>query len=154
MLTVVVLEGSKFSASQLIQNVSITMSLQIDILPCWPLCLRRLWYLSWQLFRSCLCSVLHRIEISYPDDAGSHDVPANWQREYYGYLMASQESHDHPSSDVCVDNTPEFLPHSSPLYGAGLAFVIADCDTPATLDECDSGEYVHNRQITCVVCYR
>ena len=72
--------------------------------------------------------------------------------------MASQESHKHPSSYVCVDNTPEFWPHSSPFYGAGLAFVIADCDSQAggqaTLDECDSGEYVHNRQITCVVCSR
>ena len=84
--------------------------------------------------------------------------PANSQREYYGYLMASQENYDHPSSFVCVDNTPEFLPHSSPLYGAGLAFVIADCDgqdgKSATLHECDSGEYVHKRQITCVVCSR
>ena len=84
--------------------------------------------------------------------------PAEWQREYYGYLMASQYINDHPSSYVCVDNTPEFWPHSSPLYGAGLAFVIADCDgqdgKSATLDECDSGEYVHNRQITCVVCSR
>ena len=68
--------------------------------------------------------------------------------------MASQYNNERPSSYECVDNTPEFCTHSSPLYGAGLAFVMADCDTTATLDECDSGEYVHNRQITCVVCYR
>ena len=80
--------------------------------------------------------------------------PANWQLEYYGYLMASRESHKHPSSYVCVDNTPEFWPHSNPLYRLTLAFVIADCNTPATFDECDSGEYVHGRQITCVVCSR
>ena len=80
--------------------------------------------------------------------------PAGWTREYYGYLMASQENYAHPSNYICVYYSPSYYTYSSPNYGGGLTFVNADCDGNASIDECGTGEYVNNRQLTCVVCSR
>lgn len=80
---------------------------------------------------------------------------AGWTREYYGYLMANQETaYRNPSNYACVHNTPLSYEHSCRNYGGGLEFVNADCDGRATIDECEHGQYVNNRQLTCVVCTR
>ena len=80
--------------------------------------------------------------------------PSGWTREYYGYLMASYEGYAHPSNYICVYYSPSYYTHSDPGQGGGLTFVNADCDGEGTIDECGTGEYVNNRQLTCVVCSR
>lgn len=85
---------------------------------------------------------------------GRTSCPPNWNREYYGYLMASYENYAHPSTYICVDKDPESRSHSNNNYGGGLALVSVDCDGPGTLDECSTGEYINNRQMTCTVCTR
>ena len=88
---------------------------------------------------------------------GHYSCPTYRTREYYGYLMASEESRNHPSRYICVNSNPSYLSYSSSSYystSSYLTFVRADCSGSGTLDECSSGEYVHGRVLSCVVCSR
>ena len=88
---------------------------------------------------------------------GRKSCPSYWTEEYDGYLMASQESLNHPSRYICVGSLSTYYSYSSSSYyqySGYLTFVKADCSGYATLDECSSGEYQHGRVLTCVVCSR
>ena len=88
---------------------------------------------------------------------GRKSCPSYWTEEYNGYLMASQESLNHPSRYICVGSLSTYYSYSSSSYyqySGYLTFVKADCSGYATLDECSSGEYQHGRVLTCAVCSR
>ena len=54
----------------------------------------------------------------------------------------------------CVDDSPEYLSGLGSNYnGALFYFVRPDCSSTGTIGYCQpSGNYVNNRQLTCVVC--
>ena len=45
--------------------------------------------------------------------SGRTSCPPSWTREFYGYLMAEQHSHDGVAVPICVDANAEAVPGSS-----------------------------------------
>lgn len=82
------------------------------------------------------------------------ECPSGWHREYYGYLMSSGFWQKHPTTNICVDADPEYADTEFPEWGGGLNFVGADCGSWGSIEECEEGGYINNRQLTCVVCSR
>ena len=86
---------------------------------------------------------------------GWRSCPSGWTREYYGYMMASAEHYLHPSNYVCVDTNPDYKHLANSGQGGGLTFVNIDCEGEGSIEVCSgSSQYVHRRQLTCVVCSR
>ena len=76
------------------------------------------------------------------------NCPTNWQREYYGYLMAPHTTGDYRAAFLCVDKDPEVVAgqgHNNPLSN-NPHHVEASCDGLAC------PPYDQEKEITCVVC--
>ena len=67
--------------------------------------------------------------------------------------MTSLNSHARTTFE-CVDENPEYLSGLGSNYnGALFYFVRPDCSSTGTIGYCQTtGNYVYNRQLTCVVC--
>jgi len=83
---------------------------------------------------------------------GTRNCPAGWNREYEGFLMG--QNYKQSSSDlVCVDMAPETIRdiNSSPANNNGNLWYPTEAQCNGTLP---CPPYVHNRELSCVVCTR
>ena len=76
------------------------------------------------------------------------NCPLQWQREYYGYLMAPHSLYNYRASFICVDKDPELVP--------GEAGNVDGSNDPhhveATCDGLLCPPYDPQKELTCVVC--
>ena len=76
------------------------------------------------------------------------NCPPQWQREYYGYLMAPHSTGNYRASFICVDKDPELVP--------GEAGNVDGSNDPhhieATCDGLLCPPYDPQKELTCVVC--
>ncbi|HEW98346.1 MAG: hypothetical protein DRR16_09750 [Candidatus Parabeggiatoa sp. nov. 3] len=79
---------------------------------------------------------------------GTINCPADWNKEYEGFLMG--EHHSHPSSHdaACVDIAPELRPGSNKANQNGNLWY----PTEAECGSLPCPPYVQNRELSCVVC--
>lgn len=75
--------------------------------------------------------------------------PLSWQREYYGYLMASSHfSRPHTGMFECFDSNPDTVTGEAHRQDDAWLFHVEP--------KCNRGiacpPYVSGREITCVVC--
>ena len=78
--------------------------------------------------------------------------PTSWTREYYGYLMSSDDGH-HRSMFECVDSDAESVPGTAAnTHGALLYFVEVRCTGIDCPPSQSSHEYAEGRELACIVC--
>ena len=75
--------------------------------------------------------------------------PSSWTREYYGYLMAEREHHNHHRSSFdCIDVNPDVINGGAgSTDGALFHYVVASCNRGL---QCPP--YQANRVVSCAVC--
>ena len=75
------------------------------------------------------------------------NCPPQWQREYYGYLMAPHSTNDYRASFICVDKDPEVVCDEAGDTGVG-----SNNHVEATCDGLLCPPYDPEKELTCVVC--
>ena len=75
------------------------------------------------------------------------NCPPQWQREYYGYLMAPANG-NYAASFTCVDNDPEAVPGERGNVGGSSDHRHVE----ATCDGISCPPYDPQKELTCVVC--
>ena len=75
------------------------------------------------------------------------NCPPQWQREYYGYLMAPHSTGNYRASFICVDKDPEVVPGE-----AGNEASNDPHHVEATCDGLLCPPYDPQKELTCVVC--
>ena len=74
--------------------------------------------------------------------------PAEWTREYKGYLMAEHYGH-HRTMYTCMDENPDYTQGTSAdINGALFYFVEGECGS------LPCKPYIAGRELTCAVCTR
>ncbi|XP_031570220.1 uncharacterized protein LOC116304597 [Actinia tenebrosa] len=77
----------------------------------------------------------------------TNECPAEWTREYHGYLMTAYYDESHASEFICVDNDAEAAPGTSANLNGGVLYPVEG--------RCGSlpcHPYVDGRELTCAVC--
>lgn len=79
---------------------------------------------------------------------GRKDCYPGWTKEYNGFLVGGYPSYDDSTEYICLDRWPETVVHSGSRDNDNmLYFIEAFCGKSL---ECPP--YIHNRELTCVVC--
>ena len=88
-----------------------------------------------------LCEVTGRTKIMIPSH---YECPNGWRREYYGYLMAGQNSHKAATQYTCVDKSLEQISSSAGATNGYLFYTV----------EAYCGHHIpcSDKEVTCVVC--
>ena len=74
--------------------------------------------------------------------------PPQWERQYYGYLMAPHSTGNYRASFQCVDKDPEVVPGEAGDVGGSTD----PHHVEATCDGLQCPSYDSQKELTCVVC--
>lgn len=91
-----------------------------------------------------VCKADRSISLMIPARANCYH---NWTLEYTGYLMAGTFNHVGAHNHVCVDKSPEFVPHGGNSDNEHIMYFVEG--------QCGSlpcPPYVQGRELACVVC--
>ena len=78
---------------------------------------------------------------------GSYSCPSYWRREYYGWLVASDDDVKARQEFVCLDRYPEVVPHMNHGQNIALMYHVGSGNTGLP-------GYRINRELSCAVCTR
>lgn len=90
-----------------------------------------------------LCRVASANVVMIP---GRINCPNSYTRIYNGWVMTALFTHVHPHNYVCVDASPE------PREGSSAASENGALLYPVEVENPPMAGYVHNRELSCVVC--